>query len=87
MVSGPCPECNGARLNARSAAVRVVAEVAAPSPSLTLSAGVSDPGYSFPKFMSLDVTTAYAVAQQLTASLADNDALREVARSRGTGGA
>ncbi len=121
MVSGPCPECKGARLNARSAAVRVSCRASVlqtpalgssddgvcktdalrtapgagqrskvesqksdpgiPAPSdlrpstldLRLSAGLS-----FPTFMSLDVTAAHAVAQQLSTALADNDALREV---------
>jgi excinuclease ABC subunit A len=65
MVSGPCPACHGARLNPRSAAVKI-------------AAGVADPGHGFPAFMALDVAAAHAVVARLAAALAEHDALGEV---------
>ncbi len=78
MVSGPCPECHGTRLNARSGAVYVGA---VPSPRDSEWGGGTPPTLiriTFPNFMALDVTAAHAVAQQLAVTLADNEALREV---------
>jgi len=63
MVSGPCPECRGLRLNARSSAVR-------------LSLGGSD--LNFPGFLSLDVAAARALASSWVAEHGSNDAVREV---------
>jgi len=78
MVGGPCPTCHGARLNPRSAAVRVVAGVADAGPGHASGTGVSDPGYTFPNFMALDVAGAHTVAARLAAALAEHDALGEV---------
>jgi len=92
MVSGDCPECHGARLNARSAAVRVgiskkgLAERTERT-ERTERADLSDQTdrtdlagewLSFPQFLSLDVTTAHSVARELSAALAQNEALREI---------
>jgi len=79
MISGPCPECQGDRLNARSAAVRLMAGIAPPDPGTATSSKGGARGHTFPSFMRLDVTGAHAVASRLAAALADNEALREVA--------
>jgi excinuclease ABC subunit A len=63
MVSGPCPECLGARLNPRSAAVRV---------------GPAGSGLGFPGFMALDISAAHAFAEGLVDTLGKSEALREV---------
>jgi len=63
MVSGPCPECRGLRLNARSSAV-------------LLSLGGS--ALNFPGFLSLDVAAARALASSWVAEHGSNDAVREV---------
>ena len=63
MISGPCPVCGGARLNPRSAAVRV---------------GPGEGGLGFPVFMALDIAAAHAFAEGLVAALGANEALREV---------
>jgi excinuclease ABC subunit A len=64
MVSGPCPECAGSRLNARSGAVR-------------LSAGARR--LTLPEFLALDISSAQAVAEDLLAALGADDPLHEVA--------
>ena len=63
MIGGDCPDCHGARLNARSRAVRVAAG--------------SGP-VSFPEFMALDVAAAHEFAKELASSMAGNEALGEV---------
>ncbi len=63
MVSGPCPECAGARLNKRSAAVRV---------------GPLGSALGFPSFMALDIAAAHGFAEGLVRTLGENEALREV---------
>jgi excinuclease ABC subunit A len=73
MISGECPECHGARLNARSAGVMLRVPPAASSQLSTLNAGLS-----FPQFTALDVARAHTLARGLTAELGGNEALREV---------
>jgi len=63
MVSGPCPECKGSRLNARSGAVVV-------------KAGKQE--LNLPEFCALDVGSAHAVAQALEQRFSGEDALRDV---------
>ena len=63
MVGGDCPECHGARLNARSRAVRV---------------GTGPGSASFPEFMALDVAAAHEIAGRLAASMPETEALAEV---------
>ncbi|MBE7540080.1 MAG: excinuclease ABC subunit UvrA [Opitutaceae bacterium] len=63
MVSGPCPECAGSRLNARSAAVR-----------LQTSGG----SITFPQFLSRDIADAESVANAWIAEPGVTDAIREV---------
>ena len=63
MVSGPCPECGGSRLNKRSACVRID------------SAGAK---LGFPGFMAMDIAAAHAFAEGLVTSLGPVEALREV---------
>lgn len=63
MVSGPCPECRGLRLNPRSAAVR-----------LRLGGGVLD----YPAFLALDVSAARAAAAIWMTAGAGTDTLRDV---------
>jgi excinuclease ABC subunit A len=65
MVSGGCPECHGARLNARSLAVRV-------------GASADGAGLSFAEFMRLDVATAHHLALALCAELAGDEAKGEI---------
>ncbi len=78
MVSGPCPECKGARLNARSAAVVMGARPPSVAVAPERPVAVALPGLPFPAFMGLDVTAAHTVASHFAAALADNEALREV---------
>ena len=66
MIAGECPECHGTRLNARSGAVRI----STLNPQL--------PTLNFPEFMALDVAAAHAVARELVAAHAANDAVRDV---------
>jgi len=63
MVGGDCPDCHGARLNARSRAVR-----------LPLGSGA----VSFPEFMALDVAAAHEFARGLASAMAGSEALEEV---------
>jgi excinuclease ABC subunit A len=63
MVGGDCPECHGARLNARSRAVKVRAGSATAS---------------FPEFMALDVAAAHDFAGKIASSMAESEALGEV---------
>ncbi|HEY3756566.1 MAG TPA: excinuclease ABC subunit UvrA [Opitutaceae bacterium] len=62
MISGECPECHGARLNARSGAV----VLRAPEP------------LSFPQLMELDVAAALKVAEALVERFGGDLALRDV---------
>jgi len=83
MISGECPECHGARLNARSCAVvlRTTRTEARGERSETSDASSLAPqasNLSFPAFMRLDVETAHAFARELVESYAANDALRDV---------
>ena len=78
MVSGPCPECKGARLNARSAAVVMGARPPTVAVAPERPVAVALPGLPFPAFKCLDVTAAHTVASHFAAALADNEALREV---------
>jgi excinuclease ABC subunit A len=80
MVSGPCPECHGSRLNARSSAVRLACRrVEAKSPAAAGDAG-KKPCNELPitDFFRLDVAAAHAVARDLVAVLQEQEALREV---------
>ncbi len=77
MVAGDCPECHGARLNARSCAVSVCVPAAEAVPALTQGQG-SD-ALTFPQFMALGVQEAHAFACRLVAEVASNEALREIA--------
>ena len=84
MVSGECPECHGARLNARSACVRVGPALAA-GPSRSERDNRDGPPASggptvltFPEFMRLDIAAAHAFARELVAAHGANSALREV---------
>ena len=73
MVSGECPECHGTRLNARSAAVQL------PLPGAErVVPGAPAPPLTFPRFMSLDVASAHAIARQVVAAHGRDDALRDV---------
>lgn len=63
MVSGICPECQGTRLNARSAAVRMQS---------------SEGSLTFPEFLSQDITRAESQAAIWVEDLGANDAVREV---------
>jgi excinuclease ABC subunit A len=77
MVGGECPDCRGARLNARSRAVTLAVRTEGPG-----SRPANSPdsrGVSFPQFMALDVAAAHGFAQTLAASFAGNEALGEVA--------
>ena len=65
MVSGECPECHGSRLNARSAAVRVLTPAGA--------------AITFPEFMALDVGAAHALGRELSAAHGEGDPLQDVA--------
>jgi excinuclease ABC subunit A len=63
MVAGPCPECGGSRLNARSAAVRI---------------GPPGATQGFPGFMAMDIAAAHAFAGGPAQALGSSEALREV---------
>jgi excinuclease ABC subunit A len=66
MVSGECPACRGARLNARSAAVR-------------LGVGqVGDLPLGYADFNAMDVRTALGFVRALTAALPRTDAVSDV---------
>lgn len=78
MVSGTCPECHGARLNARSGAVRIDLSNA---PGAAKGGDQPAPGrahLNFPEFMALDVGEAHAFARELVAAHGGNDAMRDV---------
>ncbi len=64
MVAGECPECHGARLNARSAAVQVRTPAGA--------------ALTFPEFLAHDVGAAHALARELVAAHGEGDALHDV---------
>lgn len=66
MVSGPCPECHGSRLNSRSGAV-----------VLGLAGGEGG-GLVITDFFRRDVAAAHGVAEALLGALPADDALREV---------
>ena len=78
MISGPCPECRGTRLNARSSAVRL--EI----PGETANAAAEAAGASAAQslgitgFFGLDVASAHRVAEAIARALQGNEALREV---------
>jgi excinuclease ABC subunit A len=63
MVAGPCPECGGARLNRRSAAVRL---------------GPPGAEIGFAGFMAMDIAAAHGFANELGRTLGAVEALREV---------
>jgi excinuclease ABC subunit A len=63
MAGGECPACRGARLNARSSSVFVMA---------------GKERLSFPQFLSFDVATAHAAALSLAAAHGDGDPLHEI---------
>ncbi len=63
MVAGPCPGCAGARLNRRSAAVRISTKSA--------QKGFAD-------FMAMDIAAAHAFAADLPAAYGSSEALGEV---------
>jgi excinuclease ABC subunit A len=71
MVAGPCPECHGTRLNARSSAVLLRVDVA--------DGGALAGGMTFPQFMALDIATAHAFARNAVAACVNNEAAEEVA--------
>ena len=64
MVAGECPECHGARLNARSAAVQVRTPAGA--------------AITFPEFLAHDVGSAHALARELAATHGEGAALHDV---------
>ena len=63
MVAGPCPACAGARLNRRSAAVRI---------------GPPGAQLGFAGFMAKDIAAAHEFATGLVSTLGSSEALREV---------
>jgi excinuclease ABC subunit A len=63
MIGGDCPDCHGARLNARSRAVRI---------------GAGAKSTSFPEFMALDVAAAHDLARTFASSVEQSEALDEV---------
>ena len=63
MVAGPCPACGGARLNKRSAAVRI---------------GPPGAELGFAGFMAMDIAAAHEFSRGLVAALDSSEALREV---------
>jgi excinuclease ABC subunit A len=77
MVSGDCPECHGARLNARSCAV-CVQTPSSKQPETPNPKPETDGGLIFPAFMSLGVAEAHDFARGLVAELSGNEALREI---------
>ena len=76
MVSGPCPECHGTRLNARSGAVRI--EIANAKAQTPASAQPSTPNLTFPEFMAMDIAAAHRFAREMVAAHGTNDAARDV---------
>ncbi len=88
MVSGECPGCHGARLNARSSAVKINDELRMTNDELETPSRDSSIRHSsfvirhspltFPAFLTLDVASAHAVARGLSAALAGDEALREI---------
>jgi len=85
MVSGPCPECHGSRLNVRSGNVRVTAgnpqveTTATPSepPNAEARAQARGP-LAITEFFALDVAAAHAVARGWVDALAGDPALKEI---------
>ncbi len=67
MISGPCPECHGSRLNARSNAVVMRA-----------GADATEAPLSITEFFAQDVGAAHALARRLAANLVSTDAMRDV---------
>ena len=63
MVAGPCPACGGARLNKRSAAVRI---------------GPAGAPLGFPGFMAMDIAAAHEFSGGMVSALGSSEALREV---------
>jgi excinuclease ABC subunit A len=63
MVAGPCTECGGARLNRRSAAVRI---------------GAPESPLGFAGFMAMDIAAAHVFSGGLVKDLGSSEALREV---------
>jgi len=78
MVSGTCPECHGARLNARSGAVRIDISNASGTAKGDDKAPPRPAPLNFPEFMALDVGEAHAFALELVAAHGGNDAMRDV---------
>jgi len=82
MVSGECPACRGARLNARSAAVRLGAGQVSDLPtgaSRTEQRQVEDlPYLGYAGFNAMDVRSALAFIHALRPALAANGAVRDV---------
>jgi len=78
MVSGTCPECHGARLNARSGAVRIDISNASGAAKGDDKAPPRPAPLNFPEFMALDVGEAHAFALELVAAHGGNDAMRDV---------
>jgi excinuclease ABC subunit A len=92
MIAGDCPECHGARLNARSSAVRLAGvsrEPRAESSELDRAAAAasgSQPsalnsqlsGLTFPQFIALDIGEAHDFAKRAAIIYGANEAAREV---------
>ncbi len=78
MVSGTCPECHGARLNARSGAVRIDSSNAKGAVKSGDKTAARPAPLNFPEFMALDVGEAHAFARELVAAHGENDAMRDV---------
>src|SRR5690606_5630303 len=87
MVSGPCPECHGSRLNARSSAVllhwpagaaREESEGEASEGDGAEAGGDGAGALAITDFFSRDVGSAHAVALALTGALGTDEALRDV---------
>lgn len=74
MISGPCPECRGSRLNARSNAVVMRVSNAGAG---TKGDGAAE-ALSITEFFGRDVGEAHELASRLAAGLAAADAMREV---------
>ncbi|MEY2879940.1 MAG: hypothetical protein RLZZ15_2320, partial [Verrucomicrobiota bacterium] len=77
MIAGECPECHGTRLNARSGAV-VITGAATPSSPSNAAGAPRLQQLAFPAFLALDIAAAHAVARDLVAAHAANDAARDV---------
>ena len=81
MVSGECPECHGARLNARSGSVRIGGGTGVPPVGFSehgQDARATSTGLTFPEFMALDIGEAHAFASELVTAHRDNPALGDV---------